>query len=286
MRVIYDPGLDAQTISNQIVVLPDGDLVNLLVRLLHDNENSPAIDDVHVAVIRSHDHGLTWSAPTLINTLQSIGITDPKTGEPVRTGDIVPNIAVDRDSGDLHVVWQDSRFSGRKRDGIAFSTSHDGGVTWSNPKQINKATNVQAFTASISAANNQLVVTHYDFRHDNADPNVLLTDYWRLTSNDGGDSWRESHIAGPFDMRTAPFARGFFTGDYEGLASSEAGFVPFVVLAKSGNLNNRTDVFAVPGEADEQGDNGNQQESIVPVRSWQERVSSHTESRRPGRDQP
>ncbi len=265
-------------------MLPNGDLVDLLVRILHDNENSPAISDVALAVIRSHDNGLTWSQPTVINTLQSIGITDPKTGEPVRTGDIIPNIAVDQETRDLHVVWQDSRFSGRKRDGIAFSTSHDGGVTWSAPKQINKAKNVQAFTASISIANDAIAVTHYDFRRDNSNPVVLLSDYWRLVSNDGGGSWRESHIAGPFDMRTAPFARGFFTGDYEGLAHGDEAFVPFVVLANSGNLSNRTDVFVAPAEADDQGDGVNQQESNVPARSWQERVNSHSESRRSARD--
>jgi hypothetical protein len=283
-RAIYDPGVDAQTIANQIAVLPNGDLVNLLVRFLHANENSPAIDDVHLAVVRSHDKGHTWSAPTLINTLQSIGITDPKTGEPVRTGDIIPNIAVDRETGDLHVVWQDSRFSGRKRDGIVFSTSHDGGLTWSAPTQINKATNVQAFTASISVADESIAVTHYDLRHDNADPNLLLTDYWRLDSSNGGETWRESHIAGPFDMRTAPFANGFFTGDYEGLAHSDNAFVPFVVLANSGNLSNRTDVFVATAEGDDQPDGVNQQESNVPARSWRERVNSHSESRRSARD--
>jgi len=48
------PGKDTQTISNQIVVLPNGDLVNLLVRFLHANENSPAPDDIALVVIRSH----------------------------------------------------------------------------------------------------------------------------------------------------------------------------------------------------------------------------------------
>src|SRR5207245_4768308 len=70
--------------------------------------------------------------------LRSIGIVDIKTGEPLRTGDIIPEIAVDNDSGALYVVWQDARFSGLTRDGIAFSRSADGGLTWSNPVQINK----------------------------------------------------------------------------------------------------------------------------------------------------
>ena len=30
-----------------------------------------------------------------------------------------------------------------------------------------------------------------------------------------------------FDMRQAPFAGGFFTGDYEGLANSGTAFTPF-----------------------------------------------------------
>jgi hypothetical protein len=47
-----------------------------------------------------------------------------------------------------------------------------------------------------------------------------------------------------FDMRTAPDAVGFFTGDYEGLTSAGSVFEPFAVLANSGNAANPTDVFA------------------------------------------
>jgi hypothetical protein len=44
-------------------------------------------------------------------------------------------------------------------------------------------------------------------------------------------------------MLTAPYARGFFVGDYEGLATSGPSFIPFFVQANSGDTANRTDVF-------------------------------------------
>ena len=45
-------------------------------------------------------------------------------------------------------------------------------------------------------------------------------------------------------MRTAPFAEGFFVGDYEGLTSIGRRFAPGFVTANSGNLANRTDLFS------------------------------------------
>ena len=73
---------------------------------------------------------------------------------------------------------------------------------------------------------------------------TLPTDYWFTTSTDGGATFgNETHLAGSFDMLTAPYASGFFTGDYEGLDTSGTTFVPFFVQANSGNTSNRTDVF-------------------------------------------
>ena len=46
-----------------------------------------------------------------------------------------------------------------------------------------------------------------------------------------------------FDMRTAPFALGYFVGDYEGLDNAGNVFTPLWVAANNGDLANRTDAF-------------------------------------------
>ena len=62
-RPIFDPGGNAQTIGNQIVVLPDGTLINGFIRI--QNATAPLVRDerLRIAVMRSPDRGLTWSAP-------------------------------------------------------------------------------------------------------------------------------------------------------------------------------------------------------------------------------
>jgi len=244
-RIIYDPGSNAQTIGNQIVVLPDGTVLNVFT--LIQNASAPNLRDekIFVAIMRSTDKGATWSDAAMVSTNQTIGIADVKTGAPVRTGDILPSVAVDPKSGAIYVVWQDARFSGQARDGIAFSRSLDGGMTWSQPVQVNRVPDVQAFVPAIAVGGNgAIAVTYYDFRNDTADPSILLTNYWRVTSEDGGASWREVGLAGPFDLVGAPNAEGYFLGDYEGLVWSGDSFLSFFVAANSGNTQNRTDVFA------------------------------------------
>ena len=47
------------------------------------------------AVMRSTDKGDTWSAPIEIDRMITDGVTDPADGHAVRTGDLIPQIAVD-----------------------------------------------------------------------------------------------------------------------------------------------------------------------------------------------
>jgi hypothetical protein len=118
--------------------------------------------------------------------------------------------------------------------------------------QVNQAPNVQAFAPSIAVnQRGRIAIAYYDFRKDTLDPNVLLTNYWRITSHDGRSTWHEIPLSPSFDMRTAPLTGlGYMITDYEGLVPSGASFASLFVMTNSGNTSNRTDIFAVSTEAE------------------------------------
>jgi hypothetical protein len=241
-RLIYEPPMGFYTVGHEIVVLPDGTLVDMF--------NQYDVSSAANNVIRSTNGGLTWSAPIQIDLSHDIGITDPKTGELVREG--VGNITVNAATGNLYVVTMDARFSGGARNGIALYTSTDGGLTWSAPIQVNQAPNVQAFAPSVAVtAAGRIAITYYDFRNDTSDPSVLMTTYWRITSSDNGATWKEISLTSPFDLRVAPVTSlGFMITDYEGLVPVGENFTEFFIAANTGNTSNPTDVFTTNTETD------------------------------------
>src|SRR5207237_9957591 len=97
-----------------------------------------------LAIIRSPDKGVSWSAPIVISPVQAVGTFDPETHAQIRDGAILGSIAAGP-HGELAAVWQDSRFSGGMRDGGAFSRSLDGGLTWTMAVRVNAASSVPAF---------------------------------------------------------------------------------------------------------------------------------------------
>ena len=238
--VIYNPPSGFYATVSEMVVVPNGTLVALFIQY------DPASSAYYT--ISSTDQGATWSAPVLIDNDDDIGVTDVKTGEPVREG--VSNLAVNPSTGGLYFVSMDARFSGGARNGIIFYASSDGGQTWSSPVEINQVPNVQAFAPSIAvSASGRIAVAYYDFRNDNSDPNVLLTNYWRITSSDSGKTWSEISLSSPFDLRTAPLTSlGYMVTDYEGLVAVGNSFTELFVAANSGNTANPTDVFATSTE--------------------------------------
>jgi hypothetical protein len=247
-RPIYDPGQDSQTISNAIVVLPTGTLVNMFVQIDYDGSG----DDytARIAVLRSFDKGVSWGNPITVADLLSVGTVDPQNDNPVRDAAIIPQVAVAK-NGDLFVVWQDSRFSNGERDAIAISRSIDDGATWSAPTRVNDDPDVAAFNPAVHVRSDGVVgVTYYDFRSDTSAA-TLMTDYWLARSADFGATWTESRISEPFDLAVAPQtnapgAGGYFLGDYQGLSSRGNVFLPFYAKANNGSTSNRTDIFSAP----------------------------------------
>jgi len=242
-RPIFDPGPASQTINNQIVVLPDGTLIAFFTRIQSLAPSGPG-KRASLALVRSFDQGLTWSDPVEIAAAQPVGTEDPTTGAPVRDGALLGAFAAGT-RGELVAVWQDSRFSAGERDGIAFSKSLDGGLTWTAPVQVNSDPSVAAFVPSVTVrVDGTIGVAYYDFRADTTDLLTLPTDYWLAQSTDGV-TWTESHVAGPFNLTIAPNAGGYFLGDYQGLATAGDAFVPLFARTNDGDLVNRTDIYAM-----------------------------------------
>jgi hypothetical protein len=240
--VIVPTGQNRQTIANQIVVDPRTDTLYDFFDLIQPPNSRP----YNVAFVKSSDGGATWSSPQVISSLLTVGVSDPNTGQLIRTGDIIPEPAIDPATGQLYVVWQDSRFNGGNYDEVALSTSSDGGATWSTPIRVNTPTGGPAFTpAVVVSAAGTVGVTYYDFRSLTTETATLPTDYWITTSANHGASFdSEQQLADKFDMLTAPNSVGFFVGDYEGLSATGTAFKPFFVQANSGNSSNPTDAFA------------------------------------------
>lgn len=254
-RIIYTPkGANNQTIGNQIAVLPaseGGDVINFFNEIVNfRNGDGGSQFEFNLSLIRSTDKGDTWTTQATritkfypMDRVREDGVVDsepvacPDPGDagacPIRTGDLLFDVAVDRADGTLYAVMQDARFSGFGYDTIALTRSTDGGATWSPLVRINPGSDTgarpddrQAFTPAVHVADDGTVmVTFYDFRNNSAADGILATDQWAVHCDAGEDcsqstSWDEETRVTPasFDMRQAPFARGYFTGDYEGLS--------------------------------------------------------------------
>jgi hypothetical protein len=273
-REIFRPGKNAD-MGHQIVVLPDGTLVNLFCEILYRNDARGANHyDFNISLIRSVDGGQTWSNRAikvadllpLSDTLTvpgARGLPNPDGGPGIQALSFVPDFAVDPGSGNLYAVWEDARFSGFQHYSTAFSMSTDGGFTWSAPIQINQTPgdiptgDQHAFLPSVAvAADGTVAVTYYDFRFNDPNPG-LLTDYWLVEGSSGRDltdpaSWgNDERITDrSFDTGQAPlFPEGYFLGDYEGLTSGPQGFDAFFSMPQGtdpGNIYFRDPPLAEP----------------------------------------
>jgi hypothetical protein len=247
VQTLYNPGANSLAAVNQIVVRPDGTLLDLFTEtLIFKNSDGGDKFDNNLSLLLSSDKGQTWlpqGQPVRTNKMQTVGVTDPDTGVVVATHsefNDVSDVAVDPHSGTLYAVSEDSRFGNDRYTSIAFSQSTDGGFTWSTPIAVNKtpanipAGDRQAFVPSVAvAADGTVAVTYYDFRNNDAKPG-LKTDYWvvfgkpttpaALTdpANWGGELRLSKRS---FDLEKTFQDGTLFIGHYEGLSAAGNDFV-------------------------------------------------------------
>jgi hypothetical protein len=253
---IYQPGTNAQTINNLVEVLPNGDVLDFFTNI---------DGGLRIGYIRSTDKGASWSGPTFVTDIHVVGVVTPDTGKRVRDASILYSAAVDPSSGAIYLAWQDDRVSKDTStkcttptgsiliDGIVFSQSLDGGLTWSAPVQINQTPanpahpcRQQAFIpAVVAAGDGTVVVTYYDFRNDAGTAGVEAADYFALfckpsvaaPCSEAANWGNEQRLTtSSFNMLDAPVAEGHFLGDYMGLVASGLTVWPVFGIATGANL--------------------------------------------------
>jgi hypothetical protein len=233
--------------GQQIVVLPNGTLIDAFCEGQFRSNQQAAL-----TLLRSTDHGQTWSAPIRAVVQEPLVqgengqnptlalLTDPDTGQQVTAVPMFDSIAVDHNTGNLYAVWIDARFSNFQYNSIALSMSSDGGLTWSEPIQVNRTPNTvppldrQAWNPTVAvAADGSVAVTYYDFRNNTPAPGAL-TDYWLAFCHPSATApatnpanWSEVRLTNTsFNVEQAAFdGTAFWLGDYEGLAAAGNDFV-------------------------------------------------------------
>ena len=243
-RIIFDPGTNAQTINNLVVVPPSGTVFDFFTTI--NVAGSPGI--LSIGHVQSTDKGATFSGVSFATDIQVVKVVSPDSGQAIRDASILYGVATNPNDGAIYLVWQDDRFSTATCttqgggmipiDGVAFSQSLDGGVTWSKPVQINKTpTNAanpcrqQAFIPQVTVAGDgTIAVTYYDFRNDTNTPaGFEATDYFALfcaptAANPCSDPANWGHetrlTVNSFNILDAPAVNsGHFLGDYMGLTA-------------------------------------------------------------------
>ncbi|HRP92873.1 MAG TPA: T9SS type A sorting domain-containing protein [Ignavibacteriaceae bacterium] len=128
---------------------------------------APAGTDPDIVLIRSTNNGATWSAPVRVND------------DPMNNGrdQYYPWCTVDQNTGQLNIVFYDSRNTTNDSTGVFMATSDDGGLTFDNfqvsdqnfrPKPISGlAGGYQGDYIGIAAANNKAYPFWMDDRTGN-----------------------------------------------------------------------------------------------------------------------
>jgi hypothetical protein len=221
-------------IAGQLLVLPDGTLVNLFTEFERTPANAP------LYAMRSTDKGETWPAEPDVIGMHRPGLVVTPDNNPTFVRQAAMDVAVDRKTGALYMVWE--QLFGQLTQ-IAFSSSSDGGFTWSTPIQVDRTPPnpssrlEQAFLPSVEVSNDGTIgITYYNFQNETLGNGQADTDHWFIHCDPGATDCNDAESWSPplrltqdtFDILKAPLTGDLlFLGDYVGLTSSGSDFFAF-----------------------------------------------------------
>lgn len=233
--LVDQPGPFQIDLSPRILVLPNGTLLAVFARA----DFETGLGTLHAA--RSLDEGRTWLPAVQVGSKPiPQDLVDPETGLPLPQPGF-PSAAVAPD-GTVYVAFEDSTSPTTGAIGIA--RTRDGGRTWTSAAL--PGVRGFAFEPAVAVdAHGTVGVTWYDLRKDRPGDAALTADVWFAHSQDRGGSWRQAHVAGPTDLRTAPLPAHNYVGEYQGLAglSPGRGFAAVFTMAAPQARNGPTDIF-------------------------------------------
>jgi BNR repeat-like domain len=248
-RPIYVPPTGFFTDPALLLSLPDGSLLNMFFL---DNGSFALPDPAptvpwDVMAMRSTDGGASWSPAVRVATAQPWAPHDPDTGADVRA---IPLISVaTAPDGTVYVAYNER--PGRQvydQGFVRVARSTDGGASWGTPVTV-AAVPGQTFLPSLAVAGDGTVgVLWDDTRNDRRGDREFTGDVWLARSGDRGATWRQEHVAGPFDLLSGPRSGsagigGIFLGDYQGMTGLPDGFGAIFAAPKPLAVIGPSDVF-------------------------------------------
>ncbi len=235
--IIAAHGRVAGAIGGQILVAPRTDRLYCFV--LYGRQRTAAASSMtgYIADVSSADGGKTWSGPHIVNLLKFSNLHY----DPIRVAN-TPLAAIDPHSGELYVVWEDSRLSQGQYQEVLLSRSSDG-VHWSGPIRTDVPDGHLAFAPAVAVNSSGVVGVTYYQEMKPAGTSLPVAFWFRSSTNGGRSFGRAQRVDGPFNLAQAPrMKEGYFVGDYDGLVSAGKRFVACFAVPNSGKHADRTRV--------------------------------------------
>lgn len=194
-----------------------------------------------IYMLRSDDHGVTWSAPRQIFDAVAAGWLSADK----------PQLAFDATSNKLHAIWiRTNPFGGSTTQAIYYARSADDGQTWTIPALL--AEGMVDWPRIGLLATNQIVTIWNEQRSVNRSQAATPMTVWERFSPDGGDRWTDpvhvpgfDHVSGPVAIASEQNGVLFLTG----LGQTTTGESSLLFAQRQGQGWDQHDTFGLGQDA-------------------------------------